>query len=134
MSWRNSENCYSHSGHAGVFRERHCRERGLYRVGATPPVLQQFVAPAYPKEAAAAHHGGTVVLWVVVEADGSVSEARVQQPAGEGLDEVAASAVRKWSFLPALKDGKPVAVQIWIPLSFDGKSLEISATLERLSS
>ena len=93
--------------------------RGLYKVGATPPVLQRFVAPSYPKQAAAAHLGGSVVLWVVVEADGSVSDAKVQQPAGMDLDEAAARAVRKWSFLPALRDGKPVAVVILIPLSFD---------------
>ena len=107
--------------------------RGLYKVGVTPPVLQRFVAPSYPQKAAAAHLGGSVVLWVVVEADGRVSEAKVQQPGGMDLDEAAVRAVRKWSFLPALKDGKAVAVVISIPLSFDWESLEISASLDHLS-
>jgi len=49
------------------------------------------------------------------------------------LDEAAVRAVRKWSFLPALKDGKAVAVVISIPLSFDWESLEISASLDHLS-
>ena len=37
---------------------------------------------------------------------------------GMGLDEKAIEAVRNWKFEPAMKDGKPVAVQINVEVSF----------------
>ena len=37
---------------------------------------------------------------------------------GMGLDEKAIEAVRKWKFEPAMKDGKPVAVQISVEVNF----------------
>ena len=37
---------------------------------------------------------------------------------GLGLDEKAIEAVRNWKFEPALKDGKPVAVQINVEVNF----------------
>jgi outer membrane biosynthesis protein TonB len=35
-----------------------------------------------------------------------------------GLDQEAVNAVRKWMFSPALRDGRPVAVQIFINVNF----------------
>jgi TonB family protein len=35
-----------------------------------------------------------------------------------GLDQKAVEAVRKWKFEPAMKDGKPVAVQISVEVNF----------------
>jgi protein TonB len=42
----------------------------------------------------------------------------VQRTLGLGLDEKAIEAVKTWRFDPALKDGKPVAVQINVEVSF----------------
>jgi TonB family protein len=58
------------------------------------------------------------VLWLVVGADGKPREIRVQRTLGLGLDEKAIEAVKTWRFEPALKDGKPVAVQINVEVSF----------------
>jgi protein TonB len=37
---------------------------------------------------------------------------------GRGLDEEAVKAVRTWKFKPAIKDGRPVAVQIFVEVDF----------------
>jgi TonB family protein len=52
----------------------------------------------------------TVVLRVLVGADGSVKEARVEKPSGNAsLDEKALSeALRNWKLEPATEDGKPI--------------------------
>src|SRR3546814_1945739 len=69
--------------------------------------------PKYPADAVAARTTGKVVVIVDVAADGSVSDARVEksEPAGV-FDQVTLEAVKKWTFQPALKDGKPVAGRV----------------------
>jgi len=47
-----------------------------------------------------------------------VREARVARHLGMGLDEKALEAVRSWRFEPAMKDGRPVAVQVNIEVYF----------------
>jgi TonB family protein len=42
----------------------------------------------------------------------------VQKSLGHGLDEAAIKAVRSWRFKPAMKDGRPVTVQINIEINF----------------
>jgi TonB family protein len=53
-----------------------------------------------------------------VEADGSTSHIRVKSRLGMGLDEKAVEAVKRWKFAPALKDDKPVPVEIYIEVAF----------------
>src|SRR3546814_5968178 len=75
--------------------------------------------PKYPADAVAARTTGKVVVIVDVAADGSVSDARVEkyEPAGV-FDQVTLGAVQKWTFQPALKDGKPVAGRVRVPVTF----------------
>jgi len=49
---------------------------------------------------------------VVVGADGKPGEIAVARPIGFGLDESAVNAIRKATFEPAVKDGKPVPVML----------------------
>ena len=51
-------------------------------------------------------------------ADGLPKDIRVQRALGMGLDRKALEAVRRWRFEPAMKNGRPVAVQINIELNF----------------
>lgn len=93
---------------------------GVYRVGggitAPRPIFDPD--PEYSDEARQAKYQGTVMLWVVVGADGRAHEIRVQQSLGMGLDEKAIEAVRGWKFAPGMKDGIPVAVQVNIEVVF----------------
>ncbi|MGA2073921.1 MAG: TonB family protein [Terriglobia bacterium] len=84
----------------------------------TGPILQSKSEPAYTEKARRAHYEGTVVLMIVVGADGNVPEATVLGPLGLGLDESALRTVHRWKFKPALRDGKPVAVRIVMEVTF----------------
>jgi TonB family protein len=55
---------------------------------------------------------------VVVSADGKPGEIAVARPIGFGLDESAVEAIRKATFEPALKDGKPVPVMLDMVFQF----------------
>ena len=55
---------------------------------------------------------------MIVGADGRVHNVRVYRALGHGLDEKAIEAVEQWQFEPATTEGKPVAVQISVEVSF----------------
>jgi protein TonB len=50
--------------------------------------------------------------------DGKPRDIKVARALGMGLDEKAIEAVRNWKFEPAMKDGKPVSVQINVEVNF----------------
>jgi outer membrane biosynthesis protein TonB len=65
-------------------------------------------------------HGiaGMSLYHVVVGADGKPAEIAVARPIGFGLDENAVDAIRKATFAPALKDGRPVPVLLDLVVQF----------------
>jgi len=93
---------------------------GAFRVGGgvSAPKAIYSPDPEYSEEARKAKFQGTCVLWLVVGPDGRPRDIRVQRTLGLGLDEKAIEAVKTWRFDPAMKDGKPVAVQINVEVSF----------------
>ena len=80
----------------------------------------QLAPPKYPADAVANQVSGKVVLLVDVAADGSVLHAEVEksEPAGV-FDQAALDAARDWKIEPAMKNGKPVAGRVRIPVDFD---------------
>jgi len=74
--------------------------------------------PGYTLEARRAKRQGVVVLSVVVDPQGDVSEMRVVRGLGYGLNEKAVEAVRAWKFKPGTRDGVPVAVLITVEVAF----------------
>jgi TonB family protein len=93
---------------------------GAYRPGGgvTNPVPILHPEPQYSEEARKAKWQGAVMLSLVVDATGKPTEIHVIRPLGLGLDEKAIEAVQKWTFKPGMKDGKPVAVQAQIEVTF----------------
>jgi len=93
---------------------------GAFRVGGgvSAPKVIYAPSPGYSKEARKVKRDGKVVLWLVVGPDGKPRDIRVVRSLGLGLDEKAIEAVKNWRFEPALKDGKPVAVQVNIEVNF----------------
>src|SRR5271165_750812 len=93
---------------------------GTYRVGGDvkPPKATYAPDPAYPDEARRAKYQAQVVLWLVVDTEGSPQRIRVQQAAGMGLDEKAIDAVQQWRFEPATRNGQPVPVMINVEVNF----------------
>ncbi len=77
-----------------------------------PPKLIGAVEAEYPPDALAAGRKGEVVLTLTVDADGSVSDAEVVEPAGFGFDEAARTAALGFRFEPALLNGTPARSRI----------------------
>jgi hypothetical protein len=61
---------------------------------------------------------GMALYHTVVGADGKAAEIAIARPIGFGLDENAVAAIRKASFQPAVKDGKPVPVLLDLVVQF----------------
>lgn len=93
---------------------------GVFRVGGgvSAPRALNTPDPEYSEEARKAKYQGTVVLWLIVDQNGRPRDVKVARSLGMGLDEKAIEAVRRWTFEPAQKDGKPVAVQINVEVNF----------------
>ncbi|HZI72487.1 MAG TPA: energy transducer TonB, partial [Gemmatimonadales bacterium] len=87
---------------------------GVFKVGGgvSAPRALSTPDPEYSEEARKAKYQGTVVLWLIVDQNGHPQQVRVARSLGMGLDQKAIEAVKQWKFEPAMKDGKPVAVQI----------------------
>src|ERR1700722_1409794 len=74
-----------------------------------PPVVVNHVDAVYPPSALAERKHSDVVLAVTVDVDGHVSKVDVLESGGADLDEAATVAVRQWTFVPAMRDGKRLA-------------------------
>ena len=64
--------------------------------------LKSYQEPVYPSAARSAGISGTTVVGFIIEADGSVSSAWVEQSSGNSsLDSAAVQSVQNWRFVPA---------------------------------
>ena len=86
--------------------------------GISPPSISYKVEPRYSDVARQAHLEGTVLLSIVIDADGNPRDFNVLRGLGLGLDEEAIAAVSKWHFQPGLKSGQPVNVQAQVQVNF----------------
>ncbi|MGZ4790103.1 MAG: energy transducer TonB [Terriglobales bacterium] len=59
------------------------------------------------------------MLSLVIDPEGNPRNVKVDRSLSPGLDQKALEAVKKWKFDPAKNDGRPVAVQINVEVSFD---------------
>jgi protein TonB len=86
--------------------------------GVSRPVVLYQVEPEFSEEARKAKFSGSVTVYLYIEPDGTPSHVRVVQGVGMGLDEKAVEAVRQYRFKPAMKDGKPVRVDLYVAVNF----------------
>jgi TonB family protein len=106
----------------GAFAQTHTDAEGneVFKVGggvSAPAVIEQ-PAPEYSEQARRERYQGTCVLWLIVGTDGRPHDIRVSRTLGLGLDDKAIEAVKQWKFKPAMKDGKPVAVEVSVEVNF----------------
>jgi TonB family protein len=92
----------------------------VYKVGGdvTAPRVIYRVDPAYTEEAHQAKIAGTVLLSVVVGADGQAHDISILRSLDPGLDRKAAEAIQQWRFAPGTLMGEPVAVTATIEVNF----------------
>jgi protein TonB len=86
--------------------------------GVSMPRAIYSPEPEFSEEARRSKYQGEVTLLATIGADGRTRDLLVVRSLGMGLDEKAVAAVRTWRFEPAKKDGRPVAVQMNIIVSF----------------
>ncbi len=86
--------------------------------GVSKPVITFQPEAEFSEEARKAKFSGNVEVYLWVDESGNPSHIRVVRPIGMGLDEKAIEAVRQYKFKPAMKDGKPVKVDLYIDVNF----------------
>ena len=80
-------------------------------------MLLQQVEPVYPDAAKNSRQQGSVVLQVLIAADGSVQDAKFLQ-GSLVFARAAIDAVRQWRFKPYLFNGRATSVQTVLSLHF----------------
>jgi len=93
----------------GVFRQSAVDQKAKL-ISAIDPPSNEF--------AQASGVAGMALYHTVIGSDGKVEEVVAGRPIGFGLDESAEQTIRKASFQPAMKDGKPVPVALDVVVSF----------------
>ncbi len=99
----------------------------LFAVGAAhgqeskfdePPMPTKTVPPTYPAELKREGIAGMVTMSITVDEKGNVANPVVKKSTRPEFEQPAIDAVSRWKFEPAKKDGKPVAVQVVVPVKF----------------
>jgi len=83
------------------------------------PVIISTVQPQFTEEARRrGKMSGNVQIYCWVDENGNPSHVRAIRGLGMGLDEKAVEAVRQYKFKPAMQNGKPVKVDLYIAVNF----------------
>jgi TonB family protein len=82
------------------------------------PAATRKVDPAYPLQLMRENVSGTVILYAIIRADGTVGNVRVLRGVDDRLDQFASQAVAQWQFHPATKNGSPVDVEATFQIPF----------------
>ncbi|WP_303636600.1 M56 family metallopeptidase [Stenotrophomonas tuberculopleuritidis] len=81
--------------------------------------IDKMPPPSYPKSAFDQRQVGVVNLRVEVDAQGRPTDVQVLNATNPGVfDAVSIAAARSWTYRPAMKNGKPVAGAVKIPITF----------------
>ncbi|MCX8118460.1 MAG: TonB family protein [Desulfobacterota bacterium] len=82
------------------------------------PRFLKRVMPVYPVMARRMGKEGRVLLRLTIDERGALVSVEVVENGGYGFTEAALEAVQKSTFLPAYRDGKPVACRALLPIRF----------------
>ena len=93
---------------------------GVKKAPEIDPKFKRRFQPEYPPTSRRLGEEGSVVLQVLVAADGKVQDGKVQKSSGfPRLDEAALKhALRAWRFTPGTEDGKPMTVWHSVKVTF----------------
>ena len=82
------------------------------------PMATRKVDPKYPLQLMRENVSGTVILYAVIHADGTVGSVRVLRGVDDRIDQFASQAIAQWQFQPATKNGSPVDVEATFQIPF----------------
>jgi TonB family protein len=92
-------------------------EAGNFRVGGTIQPPRRLDRPVYPADAQNAGVSGVVVVDILIDGTGTVTDARVVRSIPL-LDASAIEAVHNWHFQPTLVNGQAVPVRMNVSVAF----------------
>lgn len=94
--------------------------KGIFYEMDKIPELVKKVAPVYPKEAKVNGIQGKVILYLLIDIDGTVKQVDIAASSGSVLlDDAAREAAHQFVFTPAILPGnKPVRVWVMYPVTF----------------
>jgi protein TonB len=94
---------------------------GVRQVGGnvTAPIPIYQPEPEFSAEAKKSKFMGVVTVSIIVDKKGRPQNVHVTKGVGHGLDEKAVEAVKKYRFIPAKENGKPVAVGMNVEVNFE---------------
>jgi TonB family protein len=84
-------------------------------VGGLYSIQEKIVYPEIAKQTGTE---GKVIILAFIDESGTVAHAKVLNGIGAGCDKAALNAVKQTRFKPGRQDGKPVKVQVTIPIMF----------------
>ena len=120
-SQQNNESLLSQGKFGGSGASYHppCTDKGPKPNCIPNPQVVSAPPATYSEQARKAKIEGSVILGLVVDERGNLTNFRVISGLGMGLDVKAIEAVKRWTFDPAFgKDGKPVAAKIVVEVDF----------------
>jgi protein TonB len=86
------------------------------------PLYRENPPPTYPRIARRKGYEGTVVLEVLVNAEGKVADCRIRRSCGHFvLDNAAMKSIRNWVFEPGMRGEKRVEMWVKVPIRFELK-------------
>jgi TonB family protein len=74
--------------------------------------------PEYSEKARQAKYQGVCVVSLIIDEQGKPKRVQVVRHLGMGLDQKAVEAVKQYTFTPAMRHGKPAAVEVHIEVNF----------------
>lgn len=86
--------------------------------GVIPPRFKNPQKPVYPKEAQIAQKEGKVFLSATIDESGKAVDIKALTQLGFGLEEASIEALKKSTFHPATREGKPISFLVKIPYEF----------------
>ena len=84
----------------------------------TEPIPVYHPNPEYTEEARRAKVQGTIILAVLVSADGRVTDVHLRLGLGHGMIENAVKVVRTWRFKPAMLNGNSVPTRALVEIGY----------------
>ena len=106
------------------FSEMHLSGAARVSGELSAPVPVRKLDPKYPQDAIAEHIQGEVILYGVIQPDGSVDGIQLVRGIDEQLNANAIAAFAQWKFQPASKGVQPVALEAIVHIPFRGPERE----------
>jgi TonB family protein len=109
---------FAELNHASNIRDHSSNYDANSATHLSQPAATRKVDPAYPLQLMRENVSGTVILYAVIHADGTVGNVRILRGVDDRLDRFASQAVAQWQFQPATKNGTPVDVEATFQIPF----------------